>query len=440
MRVVSDLERPRGRAGEGPGRGRVRVRRRHRLRRALPAARPPRRGAGHGRHARHRAGSSATATARSSAATRRSSRRRPRRTCPTPSARRCTTRPAPPPRPSTTSAPAPSSSSSTATGVFFLEMNTRLQVEHPVTEEVFGVDLVAAQIAVAEGRPLGASVAAPHGHAIEVRLYAEDPADDWSPQTGTVRTFEFPDRCASTPPSRSGSVVGIHYDAMIAKVVAHGPDRATALRTLGRRAAPHARPRRHDQPSTLRAILEAPRCGRRPAHLAARGARRRLVGAEADRSAGRRWRPPSPRPRIAAASARVLEPHPGRLPQRPEPAAHPRVRGSRARRVPQRCRAASASTTPTVVSIDASGPTPTVVLDVDGVTETLRGRGRPTGTSTSTARTARSSLTPVPLFVDPADVVAEGSLLAPMPAAVIASRSPTASRSRRATSSSSSRP
>ncbi len=84
-------------------------------------------------------------------------------------------------------------------------MNTRLQVEHPVSEEVFGVDLVAQQIRVAEGKQLGAEPAGPNGHAIEVRLYAEDPADDWQPQTGTVRTFEVPDgpASASTPASRA---------------------------------------------------------------------------------------------------------------------------------------------------------------------------------------------------------------------------------------------
>jgi len=76
--------------------------------------------------------------------------------------------------------------------VFFLEMNTRLQVEHPVTEEIFGVDLVALQIAVAEGLELGDEPTHVNGHAIEVRLYAEDPSADYAPQTGTLRTFEIP--------------------------------------------------------------------------------------------------------------------------------------------------------------------------------------------------------------------------------------------------------
>src|SRR3954451_6068579 len=74
---------------------------------------------------------------------------------------------------------------------FFLEMNTRLQVEHPVTEQVHGLDLVALQIAVAEGRPLP-PVAPASGHAIEARLYAEDPTADYRPQSGTLTTFEIP--------------------------------------------------------------------------------------------------------------------------------------------------------------------------------------------------------------------------------------------------------
>ncbi len=129
---------------------------------------------------------------------------------------------------------------------FFLEMNTRLQVEHPVTECVTGVDLVAAQIAVAEGRTLGeilpGGVPTPSGHAVEVRLYAEDPAAGWQPTAGRLTRFDIPADATFSLLARhgirvdagygSGDVVGTHYDAMLAKVISWGPDRDSALRSL----------------------------------------------------------------------------------------------------------------------------------------------------------------------------------------------------------------
>ncbi|ATW49132.1 acetyl/propionyl/methylcrotonyl-CoA carboxylase subunit alpha [Streptomyces peucetius] len=183
----------------------------------------------------------------------------------------------------------------------FLEMNTRLQVEHPVTEAVFGVDLVALQLAVAEGAPLPADPPAA-GHAIEARLYAEDPASNWAPQTGLLHALSFPthppsDAGSGTPrtaaagpalhtgtalpggapaagtgagphaaragghgPSvrvdtgyQGGDVIGVHYDPMIAKVVAWAPTRAEAVRRLAhslRRARIHG-------PRTNRELLVA---------------------------------------------------------------------------------------------------------------------------------------------------------------------------------------
>jgi acetyl/propionyl-CoA carboxylase alpha subunit len=119
---------------------------------------------------------------------------------------------------------------------YFLEMNTRLQVEHPVTELVTGLDLVRLQLAVAEGRPLPAEVheAAISGHAVEVRLYAEDPLHDYQPQTGRVEAIEFPDLPGLRVDSgvESGSVVGTDYDSMLAKVIATGPTRVEATRRL----------------------------------------------------------------------------------------------------------------------------------------------------------------------------------------------------------------
>ncbi|MCW2500304.1 MAG: acety-l/propionyl-CoA carboxylase subunit alpha [Frankiales bacterium] len=115
---------------------------------------------------------------------------------------------------------------------FFLEMNTRLQVEHAVTELVTGLDLVALQIAVARGEALPPEALTPTltGHAIEARLYAED--GDYLPQTGTLSLVELPDGVRVDSGVETGSVVGVHYDAMLAKVVAHGANRAEASAKL----------------------------------------------------------------------------------------------------------------------------------------------------------------------------------------------------------------
>ncbi|MFE5709977.1 biotin carboxylase N-terminal domain-containing protein [Streptomyces sp. NPDC056501] len=137
----------------------------------------------------------------------------------------------------------------------FLEMNTRLQVEHPVTEEVYGVDLVALQLAVAEGRELPPAPPAASGHAIEARLYAEDPAREWAPQTGVLHRFEVPreGRVRVDTGYVSGDAVGVHYDPMLAKVVVHAPTRAEAARKLA-----HALERaRIHGPATNRELLVA---------------------------------------------------------------------------------------------------------------------------------------------------------------------------------------
>ncbi|WP_030734618.1 biotin carboxylase N-terminal domain-containing protein [Streptomyces sp. NRRL S-31] len=114
----------------------------------------------------------------------------------------------------------------------FLEMNTRLQVEHPVTEAVFGLDLVAEQIRVAEGHALDGEPPPARGHAVEARLYAEDPAHDWAPQTGTLHRIAVPDGVRLDTGYADGDTIGVHYDAMLAKVVAHAPTRAEAVRRL----------------------------------------------------------------------------------------------------------------------------------------------------------------------------------------------------------------
>jgi propionyl-CoA carboxylase alpha chain len=119
---------------------------------------------------------------------------------------------------------------------YFLEMNTRLQVEHPVTELVTGLDLVRLQLLVAEGRPLPNEVvdATMRGHAIEARLYAEDVLAGFLPSSGVVHRFHVPDQPGIRVDAgiASGSVVSVHYDSMLAKVIAHGDDRDQARRRL----------------------------------------------------------------------------------------------------------------------------------------------------------------------------------------------------------------
>ncbi|MET8834479.1 biotin carboxylase N-terminal domain-containing protein [Micromonospora sp. NPDC004540] len=124
----------------------------------------------------------------------------------------------------------------------FLEMNTRLQVEHPVTEATTGLDLVRLQLLVAEGQPLPLTATPPaEGHAIEVRLCAEDPVQDFRPATGILHRFAIPGLIGEFTPTKGlrldsgvvdGSTVGVHYDSMLAKLVAWAPTRAEAARAL----------------------------------------------------------------------------------------------------------------------------------------------------------------------------------------------------------------
>jgi acetyl/propionyl-CoA carboxylase alpha subunit len=121
---------------------------------------------------------------------------------------------------------------------WFLEMNTRLQVEHPVTEMVTGLDLVAVQLAVAAGEPLPPEVltATITGHAVEARLYAEDVVAGFVPMSGRLDRFvvQAPDGVRVDAGYETGSVVSAHYDAMLAKVIAHAPTRSAAIAAAAR--------------------------------------------------------------------------------------------------------------------------------------------------------------------------------------------------------------
>ncbi len=307
---------------------------------------------------------------------------------------------------------------------YFLEMNTRLQVEHPVSEEVFGVDLVAQQIRVAEGKELGAEPTGPTGHAIEVRLYAEDPADDWQPQTGTVRTFEVPDGPGIRVDSgiESGSVIGIHYDAMIAKVIAFGDDRVHAVRLLGdalRRTRLHGVTTNIDlllgilgddefRAERVHTALLDERLTEWAKPVSGEHAQRKSVLAAALGEAA-----------TSTANATVLSRIPTayrNVPSQPRTRSYEiggeeiavSYRGIRTGLVQSELEGV------TVVEVSPSR----VVLDDDGVTESYDVVAGP-GWVDVDGPAGSFDLTPIPEFVDPADVIAEGSLLAPMPAAVM---------------------
>jgi 3-methylcrotonyl-CoA carboxylase alpha subunit len=120
-------------------------------------------------------------------------------------------------------------------GFYFLEMNTRLQVEHPVTEAITGFDLVEWQLRVAAGEklPVQQEDIRAQGHAMELRLYAEDPARDFAPSIGALQVFRLSDRGLRIDSGFvAGDRISIHYDAMVAKMIAHAPTRAEAIARL----------------------------------------------------------------------------------------------------------------------------------------------------------------------------------------------------------------
>jgi len=351
---------------------------------------------------------------------------------------------------------------------YFLEMNTRLQVEHPVTEAVYGVDLVALQIAVAEGRtlpevsrlaalapqppagaaalapqpPAGGAVLAPRppeGHAIEVRLYAEDPAADYQPQSGRISRFEIPGVVArfEGPSSYgvrldsgvgSGDEIGTHYDAMIAKVIVHAPTREQAIRRL---AAVLAKARLHGLVTNrdlLVNLLRDPVFAEARMHTTWLDTADRATLAAAPGGEGAA--------ELSALAAAVALAEASRL-SRPVQ-----------RRIPAGWRNVVAAPQVTTFLRGASGDDEIAVrwyggrdfraADIEGVEVTDAGPDRVTLAVHGVARTfevfvagdrvdVESSLGHVPLrrrprFVDPSTQVAAGSLLAPMPGSVVAVR------------------
>ncbi|MFJ9245250.1 acetyl/propionyl/methylcrotonyl-CoA carboxylase subunit alpha [Streptomyces sp. NPDC101776] len=287
----------------------------------------------------------------------------------------------------------------------FLEMNTRLQVEHPVTEAVFGIDLVALQLRVAEGHPLESNPPHPHGHAIEARLYAEDPATDWTPQTGTLHRLSVPAGVRLDTGYTDGDDIGVHYDPMLAKVVAHAPTRAEAIRKLAGvldRATIHG-------PLTNRALLVNSLRHKEftTAHMDTGFYDRHLPELTAS--------PPDPHAPLAAALADT----------------HNRSRfGGAWRNVPSQPQLKRYATGDTehevqyshtreglsadgvrVVHADAT----LVVLEVDGVQRKFEVASY--GTDQVYVNT--TTLTVLPRFPDPTAQLAPGSLLAPMPGTVV---------------------
>ncbi|MFI2760147.1 acetyl/propionyl/methylcrotonyl-CoA carboxylase subunit alpha [Streptomyces echinatus] len=285
----------------------------------------------------------------------------------------------------------------------FLEMNTRLQVEHPVTEAVFGLDLVAGQIRVAEGHALESDPPRPRGHAIEARLYAEDPAHGWAPQTGTLHRLAVPDGVRLDTGYTDGDTIGVHYDAMLAKVVAHAPTRAEAIRRLAgalESAAIHG-------PVTNRDLLV--RSLRHEEFTAAR----MDTGFYDRHLAGLTEPAPDPYAPLAAAlaDARSRSRFGGwrNLPSQPQ-AKRYEMAGEEHEVRYRYTREGLAADGVRVVHADAG----LVVLEVDGVRRKFEVCRYGDQVHVNTVR-----LTALPRFPDPASQLAPGSLVAPMPGTVV---------------------
>ncbi|MFI1068081.1 acetyl/propionyl/methylcrotonyl-CoA carboxylase subunit alpha [Streptomyces spororaveus] len=293
---------------------------------------------------------------------------------------------------------------------YFLEMNTRLQVEHPVTEAVFDLDLVALQLRVAEGTALPPTPPRPTGHAVEARLYAEDPAQDWRPQTGTLHTLAIPGGVRVDTGFTDGDTVGIHYDPMLAKVVTHAPTRAEAVRAL---AAALAGARLHGL-TTNRELLV--RSLRHPEFAAAQ-LDTGFYDRHLDTLTGG-----APDPTPAALAAALAEAAPA-----PDAPLAARLGGWRnLRSHPHTRRYRTAGTEYEVQYHPVNHPgirvlaaTPDLVtLEVEGIRRAFHVKQNSNEIYVDSALGAHT-FTRVPRFPDPQDRTEPGSLLAPMPGTVV---------------------
>ncbi|TCC18798.1 acetyl/propionyl/methylcrotonyl-CoA carboxylase subunit alpha [Kribbella speibonae] len=296
---------------------------------------------------------------------------------------------------------------------YFLEMNTRLQVEHPVTEETTGLDLVELQFAVAAGEHLPPEPPPTVGHAIEVRLYAEDPLHDWQPQTGTLHRFTLEREIRVDSGVEDGSEVSPYYDAMLAKVIVSGPDRTAVARRLAgvlERATIHG-------VGTNRELLAW--ILRHPAFLAGDTDTAFFdkygVGPGTDDAVVRVSALAAALADAAGREVPVRVPSGWRnLPSQPQRKSY-RV-GDAVHEVEYRLTRDGLVVDGNITLLD-SGPE-RVVLEVDGVRRVF-GVAAYAGLVCVDSSLGNVSLTPVERFVDPADQVAAGSLVAPMPGTVI---------------------
>ena len=310
-----------------------------------------------------------------------------------------------------------------STRFWFLEMNTRLQVEHPVTELVSGVDLVAMQLG-GLGTGLDGPPRPPGGHAIEVRLYAEDPAAEYQPQSGVLTRFEIPegDGIRVDAGYESGSTVSTFYDAMLAKVICHAPSRAAAARKLAdtlARARIHGVATNRDQlvavlrseaflagdvSTTFLSLVEPPEpLGEgvsRPLAVAAAIALAEQAGSQrtVQRGIPVGWRNvPSQPQRTEFEDGSVVDWWRGRDGYVIVGCSVVEVRGAPATSLETRW----------AVTLETDGVRTTYDVSITGDHVDVDG---PTG---------HVRLTRKPRFTDPADAVASGSLLAPMPGTVV---------------------